>query len=772
MGRADRDACRSIRLAGIIVDPREGGAVRSDSPAPAASAAGEKASDGVPLDYRTPYLEFWGRSPLKKSQWGCNLGQLIAEDGDRVAPEFLIVTVPDPLDTRLGYRFDAALDAVQMAIESQRWNLDRSWLPWCPAGRQLATRADLKPVIHPDSGLPLHENQPGVMMFRRPRKPEDKQPSQRLLFVLIVGESPTTGIAKQPLKTCLDVIHSYHCSRVSDRLRQVSLVGLHTVASAQLAVALPGPGTVSSLSIGLPSVLNTLGALQTLRDPDRRADVQRDAAVAGARAIGLVAGPQARSLVALRLHLRPRALGDAITILKEKFEQDAAPGRRPPKAGVHFDSTLQHEDLVMPALLEYLKGLNGGKPLGKLALLTESDTEFGNQPHAPTEVTKSPGSETTVTVMKFPFHISQVATAYNQRDRKDDRSTPTLVRPSSRLSIPFDETGNPRDVVPALSPAMTTAIDEFVMAKILETISVEDFRYIGIVATDTRDMIFLAAMIRQYCPDVQIFIPAGDLLLGHPRYVNDLSGTIVASSYPLFSMAQRWDPPYQGDHRRHLFSHEGDQGIYNAAVSLLNEGGGPFAQPNLHYFESLFDYGMPFDELENYHWLWWKDAKGKAWNLLKDTPPDNNWSWPAQTRYEQPSLWVSVVGQRGLWPVAYRRPDAIRRRYQIAEYAFRSRNPTEKIGCRPIRQAILADHPAIHLAMGRLVPRPECRRMAHVSGFICRSPRHLRRSTSGRDGWVSWLRPRPDGDGAKANVAGVSGIISIARRSSCAGCWG
>lgn len=226
----------------------------------------------------------------------------------------------------------------------------------------------------------------------------------------------------------------------------------------------------------------------------------------------------------------------------------------------------------MPARLGFLKDLNGGKALGKVALLTESDTEFGNQKVLSEQFKGPAGSHTAVTVMKFPFHISQVAIAYNERDRKDDRSKPELVRPSSRLSIPFDETGNPRNVVPSLSPAMTTATDEFVLAKILETISVEDFRYIGIVATDTRDMIFLAAMIRQYCPDVQIFIASGDLLLGHPRYVSSLSGKIVATTYPLFSMAQRWDPPYQGDHRRHLFSHQGDQGIYNATVSLLNEG--------------------------------------------------------------------------------------------------------------------------------------------------------------------------------------------------------
>ncbi len=333
----------------------------------------------------------------------------------------------------------------------------------------------------------------------------------------------------------------------------------------------------------------------------------------------------------------------------------------------------------MPALLEYLKQLNGGKPLGKLALLTESDTEFGHWPY--THFRGTAGSHTPVTLMKFPFHISQVAMAYHERDRKDDRATPTLVRPSSRLAIPFDETGNPRDVVPALSPAMTTATDEFVTAKILETISVEDFRYIGILATDTRDMIFLSAMIRQYCPDVQIFIPSGDLLLGHPRYVNDLSGTIVASTYPLFSMAQRWDPPYRGyqqNHRRHLFSHEGDQGIYNAALSLLNEGGGPFADHNPRYFEALYDYGMPFDELENYRRL--DDVARFLARPQQDPATQNSRSWAISTRYEQPSVWVSVVGQRGLWPVAYRDPKAISGAPQLANYTFQSRNAAEAIG--------------------------------------------------------------------------------------------
>ena len=68
----------------------------SETPARVASPAAiaEKTPDGVALDYRTPYLEFWGRAPLSEHDAKRDLGELIAKDGDLVDPEFLIVTAP------------------------------------------------------------------------------------------------------------------------------------------------------------------------------------------------------------------------------------------------------------------------------------------------------------------------------------------------------------------------------------------------------------------------------------------------------------------------------------------------------------------------------------------------------------------------------------------------------------------------------------------------------------------------------------------------------
>ena len=285
-------------------------------------------------------------------------------------------------------------------------------------------------------------------------------------------------------------------------------------------------------------------------------------------------------------------------------------------------------------LLGYLKTLNGGQPLGKVPLLTESDTEFGRL-KIDTERIKEYVGDTKITQMKFPFHISEVAIAYDQHRQADDRKSPppVLPRASSKLRIPFDETGSPRDIVPSLSPAMTAASDEFDMAKILETISLEDYRYVGIVATDTRDVIFLAGLIRDYCPDVQLFSPTGDLLLGHPTYAAQLRGMIVASTYPMFSMAQRRDPPHRGDTQRHLFMYEADQGYYNATVSLLGQRideearqkDGDSTERLSHYFDYLYDYGRPFDEMDDF-----------ARKVPQSAPGG-----------DRPPVWFGVIGLRG-----------------------------------------------------------------------------------------------------------------------------
>lgn len=44
--------------------------------------------------------------------------------------DFLIVMLPDPLDSFLDWSFDADLESMRRALESARYVTDRFWLPW------------------------------------------------------------------------------------------------------------------------------------------------------------------------------------------------------------------------------------------------------------------------------------------------------------------------------------------------------------------------------------------------------------------------------------------------------------------------------------------------------------------------------------------------------------------------------------------------------------------------------------------------------------------
>src|SRR5689334_8641626 len=116
--------------------PTAGRAQAAAAPAPPGAVGATKSKQPDPRvtashDPLTPLRSYRDIDPSDRQTepW------LSAHDGSPLDMEFLIATVPDPLDSRFGYNFDSTLDAIQMAIESQGYVLDRYWLPWWPSGR-------------------------------------------------------------------------------------------------------------------------------------------------------------------------------------------------------------------------------------------------------------------------------------------------------------------------------------------------------------------------------------------------------------------------------------------------------------------------------------------------------------------------------------------------------------------------------------------------------------------------------------------------------------
>ncbi|MDR3636035.1 MAG: hypothetical protein P4L84_19690 [Isosphaeraceae bacterium] len=671
--------------------PTDRKATSPDAASPA-DKAGAARPDTLPTvsakDPRRPFQEFW---EVSASDAGKELAEDLIQHSDTIAPEFLIALVPDPIDSRLSYRFDAIVDDVQMAVESLGWNLDRFWLPWQPSGQQPARRDSLVPIIDspPDSGkafslrlftaggphltgrygLPnneheprpgessaLHEREPGVLIFRKPRADQDERKSQQIMIVFLVGERPTSGIHKAALGKALNIIEFVKRGTTTPEAMPTEavrfpIVGPYFSGSERSLELVISDWTSKRMHARPMTIEAALPAAWRLRDKSSARVIDEYLFRRNTLFDNELGSTSARASRPIFWRFSIRSGGANHVDRKKIIRNSGDDGKGP--AVVEFDATLHHFHHVMRELFRFLRRQNGHRPLGKVALLTESDTQFGRL-EEPRNIRTSwdidqDDHNTTITVMKFPFHISQVAAAYDQNRQADEKgAAPALARPSSKLRIPFDETGSPRDIVPSLSPGMSSASDEFDLAKILETIAMEDYRYVGIVATDTRDVIFLSALVREYCPDVQLFSPVGDLLLGHPTYASQLRGMIVASPYPLFSMAQRWDPPYSGDHRRHLFMHESDQGYYNATLSLL----GAVQKPMPHlenasvfessYYSSMFDYGRPFDEM---YLLEKAREDGFSGDELPSCPP-----LPEEL---EPPLWVGVVGQRGLWPLHF-----------------------------------------------------------------------------------------------------------------------
>jgi hypothetical protein len=428
--------------------------------------------------------------------------------------EFLIATVPDPIDSPFGFAFDQTVDAIQRAVQQKDgYLLDRAWLPW---------EVDRKKPVPPAGQGPqpdLHDHMPGVMVFRHGKDAARGVEKPGLCVVFLVGETPLGGIHKRAFWKCLNLI-AQSGAQPDDPVRVI------------------GPyftGSQTSLQFLLEDWLRTVDqvSLWGLKRPSRFKIVAGNAA--GMRVKEFFRGAWG-----------PEKIEIASTI---------ASGRVQLNAVMHFLAKrdgARAGDAITSGVLKELPG--------RIAILTESNTGFGKQFAAY-------GEQGDIVLLRFPLHVSRLKSEYAQVFRKKDEQAG--LQPTAVVSmVGFEDAGGLSEGVPAQGGAATTAANNAVLANILSTISRERFRYVGVVATDTRDKLFLIRLIREYCPDVQVFVTQGDLLLTHPDYLYHMKGVVVGSTYPLYPPNQRWVRPDAPE--RLLMSSAAAQGYYNATLAVID----------------------------------------------------------------------------------------------------------------------------------------------------------------------------------------------------------
>ncbi len=119
--------------------------------------------------------------------------------------EVLIVTVPDPVETHLSLFFDRTMDALQQALTRQGYLFAGATLPWDskqhPESDDWQTRQGQVEFEH------AQEEMPGLLIYRK--RPEADGKNANPLFVLVVGETPTTGIHKDQFARAVALFNSW-----------------------------------------------------------------------------------------------------------------------------------------------------------------------------------------------------------------------------------------------------------------------------------------------------------------------------------------------------------------------------------------------------------------------------------------------------------------------------------------------------------------------------------------------------------------------------------
>ena len=86
-----------------------------------------------------------------------------------------------------------------------------------------------------------------------------------------------------------------------------------------------------------------------------------------------------------------------------------------------------------------------------------------------------------------------------------------------KLRIPPHEAGSPADLPRSYTPATSAALDEMALTQVLTTIARRPYKVVGIVATNSFDVVFLAQQVARFCPNVRLFTLSSDLVLRVPR---------------------------------------------------------------------------------------------------------------------------------------------------------------------------------------------------------------------------------------------------------------
>lgn len=354
------------------------------------------------------------------------------------------------------------------------------------------------------------ESFPGVMLFR---KTNVGQLKYGVLFV--VGETTNVGVNSLALRRAFDLVHELH----------------ETKANGDLTIKIVGPlFTGSQLSW-----YRTIRAWMPANDTKTNVEL-----VSGsANALTPIAENECPSEILGHLS-SPSRVRQRTTIVSNGLLTNAA---------LHFLKADFFHTLKIDADITSLP-----KGMEDVAFLKESNTGFGTA-----KVQKDNFID-----LRYPMHISRLSAVVREENRKRDERlglVPQGIRASGGDVV--------RDQITSLGGNVTAALADRIIGDAMAVIRRKEIRHVVIVATDSRDVVFLTHQMHEECPNARIFLTEADMLFVTPENRNDMRGVVIASTYPLYPPNQDWT----GRNDRRFFAAQFIQGCFNATCVHLGQDG-------------------------------------------------------------------------------------------------------------------------------------------------------------------------------------------------------
>jgi hypothetical protein len=318
-----------------------------------------------------------------------------------------------------------------------------------------------------------------------------------------------------------------------------------------------------------------------------------------------------------------------------------------------FRRTTLDDNIVQQTLLAYIAKAAGVIPKRDIALLVEGNTQYGQGfQETPDKNAKASRCESAGEAdagfrpkygIPFPLHIHQLRMAVPTSD-------PVGTGDPALSTIPLEPDDSVGSTTVAQFSKSSAAYDELSLEVALQGLARDEVRYIGIVATDDQDKLYLARRVRAFCPNAALFTFETSLLLTHPDYARVTQGMLVASAYPLIALNQNWTSE-KTPRSRVQFATASAEGTYNALLVLLDDDPGPSARTVTRVSGLESPPGPtpvhpgPSPSASTVPAKASLPAKPRPELLLEQRGPFG-------FHPTGPPVWITVVGNGGFWPVA------------------------------------------------------------------------------------------------------------------------